>query len=163
MDTPNDIPIHESSGNVFADLGFENADELMKATEESVKPESKRHTSVADMMRDATGDDAFADRLVESIARTHIVSGLMVRRAAAGVSETDFMVMSGLTREQFEAIEYSEDRDVDVDLLIRYAVALATIRAVRQGTEEAKAGLLAPAPDLEADAALFPEEDEPTA
>jgi hypothetical protein len=98
--------------------------------------EKTRYSSVVEMARDLTGDDAFADDLARRLDRKRIVRTLLALRAAGNLSREDVAARIGCTRGRISKLESSLDEDLRLGDLGAYAKALglnATLVLSREG------------------------------
>src|SRR5579871_400464 len=84
----------------------------------------KQHSSVAEMVRDFSSDDAaFVDHFLKRIAARQLVKRLTVLRCRAGLSQRDLAEKLHCTQSKISKLESGKDEDISIGELIRYADA----------------------------------------
>jgi DNA-binding Xre family transcriptional regulator len=84
----------------------------------------KRYSSVVEMARELTEDDAFADDLAQRLDRKRVVRTLLALRAAKNLSQKDIADRMGCTRGRISKLESSIDDDLRLGDLEAYTKAL---------------------------------------
>jgi transcriptional regulator with XRE-family HTH domain len=83
----------------------------------------KTYQSVSQMVRETT-DNAFADSFDKRVHRRRIVKDLMVLRAGRGLTQGDVAEKMRCTQSRISKLESSEDFDLTIGDLARYAGAI---------------------------------------
>jgi transcriptional regulator with XRE-family HTH domain len=83
----------------------------------------KTYKSVSHMVRE-TADGSFADSFDRRLHDRRIVKNLMVTRAGRGLSQTDLAQRMGCSQSRVSKLESSEDLDLTLGDLARYASAV---------------------------------------
>ena len=89
-----------------------------------MKKKTTTFTSVAQMVRETTDGDDFADAFDERLRSRRIVKELMVVRASRGLSQGDVASTMGCTQSRISKLESSKDADLRLGDLARYASAV---------------------------------------
>ena len=85
---------------------------------------AKKYANIVDMMRDITGDHAFADALADRLSRSRVVTKLVALRAAGGLTQKAVAKKLGCSQGRVSKIESVEDADLSLGALASYAAAL---------------------------------------
>lgn len=103
----------------------------MTSKPERIKRVKKgKYKSVTEMIRDLSGDTAFADDVAKRVRQRGVIDYLMAQRAAANLSQNDVAQRMGCTQSRVSKLESGTDNELRGADLEAYAGALGLDVAV---------------------------------